>query len=93
MGRAVLLFLALLAQASPAADECICTCVNGQTAVLCRRATDLEPICPPRICPIVPPSIQPIDPPQLPPLGATSCKSMLVLNPATGRYEWHRVCQ
>jgi hypothetical protein len=82
--------LALFSMTSQA--ECICTCVSGQVKALCRSSLDIPPICAPQICPIVPPSVQPIAPPTIPPLGTSQCEPKQVFNPATGQYEWRRVC-
>ena len=73
--------------------RCSCECVGGNVVPICQNATDLQPICPPRICPLTPPSIAPIQNPTLPPLGTSNCQQQQVLNPATGRYEWRSLCR
>ena len=73
--------------------NCECRCVNGSVQALCESSIDLKPICAPTICPLVPPAIAPITAPTLPPLGTSHCSNQQVLNPATGQYEWQRICQ
>lgn len=87
----VVAFLATVPFFSHAA--CVCRCVNGDVQPICTSATDLPPICSPRVCPITPPSIAPIGPVVVPPVGTSSCRNEQVLNPITGRYEWKLVCR
>lgn len=84
---------AMLTSGAPAHATCVCRCVDGQMQPLCSNSIDIPPVCMPTVCGIVPPSIAPITPPSIPPLGASSCSQRQVQNPATGRYEWQRVCE
>jgi hypothetical protein len=76
----------------PANAACVCQCVNGQVQAICQSAIDLRPMCSSAICPIVPPALKPIESVKLPPLGTTQCHNEQVLNPATHKYEWKRLC-
>ena len=89
---ALVLMLALIA-AAPARADCVCRCVDGQMQPLCSNSIDIPPVCMPTVCGIVPPSIAPIDMPKIPPIGTSQCSQRQVQNPATGRYEWRRVCE
>jgi hypothetical protein len=88
------LFLSGSLFVSPKANaDCVCRCVNGEVRAICQSSIDLQPICAPAVCPIVPSRVEPITPPTVPPIGTSGCRNVQVLNPDTGQYEWHRVCQ
>jgi hypothetical protein len=91
--RRLLLALFLSIATAPAGADCVCRCVNGTVEAICARATDLRPVCSPAVCPVVPPRVAPVSPPTVPPVGTTQCRPEQVLNPATGRYEWRRLCR
>ena len=94
MSRAVLAFLIIMFGINTQSfARCSCECVGGNVVPICQNATDLQPICPARICPLTPPSISPLQNPSLPPLGTSNCQQQQVLNPATGRYEWRNLCR
>lgn len=98
MGRRCVLFaIAFVAMVfllpADALARCVCRCVGEEVQALCDSTLDIPPICPPKICPIAPPSIPPIGPPSIPPIGTERCWQEQILNPYTGRYEWHRVCR
>lgn len=84
--------LSILASA-PGRAACTCICVDGQNRPLCSEVTDIEPICPPRLCPSAPRSTRPLDPQLLPPDGTRSCSMEYVYNPYAQRYEWRQLCQ
>ncbi len=94
--RGILLIAAasiISAVAGPAQASCQCACVNGSVKALCSSTIEIPPICAPQVCPIAPPAVTPITPPRIPPIGTNECRMEQVLNPATHRYEFQRVCR
>ncbi|HKJ54263.1 MAG TPA: hypothetical protein VKB27_22405 [Gammaproteobacteria bacterium] len=78
---------------APARAACACICVDGQNRPLCSEVTDIEPLCPPKLCPTAPPTSRPLDPPRLPPIDTRSCAMEYVYNRYAGRYEWRQLCR
>ena len=91
--RLALSILFTLALAAQAHASCVCRCVEGEMRALCSSAIDVKPICPATACGLPPASIAPIRPERLPPPGTFQCERRQVLDPATGKYEWRRLCQ
>lgn len=85
--------IALSALSSTAAADCYCTCVGGQNRPICTNATELPPLCPPKVCPIEPPSVPPIFGPRIPPIGTKVCGPQMVWDANYGRYVWKQVCR
>ena len=90
------LLLALILLVGPVTNDaqaaCTCRCVNGVMQSVCTRATDLPLGCPPQHCPLPPPSMAPATPDPVPSAGYRECAQRQVLDPATGRYQWQRIC-
>ena len=83
-----------IALAGEAAAECVCGCVDGQVAVVCRGSTQAAPqTCAPRVCPSPQLSAPPVVASSAPPPGTTQCIMAQVLSPQTNRYEWVEVCR
>jgi len=72
--------------------ECQCVCIEGEVQAVCSSSSDIEPICPPRICPITPPSVEPVQKPSVPPIGTKTCVQKQIYNEETRKYEWKEVC-
>jgi hypothetical protein len=77
----------------PVRAACTCICVDGLNRPLCSEVTDVEPVCPPRLCPDAPRATPPLDLQRLPPTGTRSCAMEYVYNPYARRYEWRQLCQ
>jgi len=90
--RTLLIVMFGLALTVQAQASCECRCVDGSMKALCSNAIDIPPICPATACALPPASIAPIRPPRIPPIGTSQCSQQQILNPATHRYEWHRIC-
>lgn len=94
LASAAALAAASLAWAGTAAAECVCGCIDGQVAVLCRGSMQAAPqTCAPRVCPAPQPSAPPVIASSTPPPGTTQCIMAQVLNAQTGRYAWVEVCK
>ncbi len=83
---------ALLGLYSTAHAACECACVNGQTKAVCQWATEVAPVCAPRVCQITPAEVAPVFAPRVPPIGARQCTQKQVFNNQTHRYEWREIC-
>jgi hypothetical protein len=81
------------AASAPARAACACICVDGLNRPLCSEVTDVEPVCPPRVCPDAPRSTPQPAPQQLPPTGTQSCTMEYVYNRYAQRYEWRQLCR
>lgn len=71
---------------------CTCICVDGLNRPLCSQVTDIEPVCPPRVCSEAP-AAKPLEPYDLPPFDAPACSMKYLYNKYAGRYEWRQVCE
>lgn len=93
--RAAVLLSAVLSilASNPGRAACACICVDGQNRPLCSEVTDIEPICPPKLCPDLPGSTRPLDTQRLPPSGTRDCSMEYVYNAYAQRYEWRQLCQ
>lgn len=87
----IAVFAAALLLSTSAFAQCVCRCVNGQAQPVCRSPLDLKPMCI-EVCPLAPLGLPPMGLQPLPPLGTSSCRSVQILNPNTGLYEWRTVC-
>jgi len=76
---------------SMAVADCSCICVDGLNRPLCSEVTDVEPVCPPKLCPETPPG-KPLEPYRLPPSDARTCSMKYLYNKYSERYEWRQVC-
>jgi hypothetical protein len=90
---AAAVLVVLAANTGPAQAGCECRCVNGATRPICTSTAEIRPTCAPTLCPFVPPSLPPPPSTALAPPGTTSCSQAQVLNPATNKYEWQRICE
>lgn len=91
---AIALAAASVAWSGAAAAQCVCGCIDGQLAVVCRGSMQAAPqACAPRVCPAPQPSVPPVLASSTPPPGTTQCLMAQVLNPQTNRYEWVEVCR
>lgn len=70
-----------------------CVCMNGEMRAVCSSTTDLEPICPPRVCPSAPPAVEPIQRSRGSPLGTSACYQKQVYIERTRSYEWRDICR
>ena len=64
----LLVAMAALAPVLPARAACTCICVGGQNRPLCSEVTDIEPLCPPKVCLRAPQSTRPLDGVRIQPL-------------------------
>ncbi len=87
----LLAVLASLASFAAVAD-CTCICVDGLNRPLCSQVTDIEPVCPPKVCPDAP-AAKPLEPYRLPPFDARSCSMEYFYNKYAERYEWRQICR
>ncbi len=88
------MLLGLFASLSSSAvlADCTCVCVDGLNRPLCSEVTDIEPVCPPKVCPDAP-AAKPLEPYRLPPFDARNCSMKYLYNKYAERYEWRQVCQ
>lgn len=87
----LLAVIAALSTATGRAD-CSCICIDGLNRPLCSQVTDIEPVCPPKVCADAP-ATKPLEPYRLPPFDEQSCSMKYLYNKYAGRYEWRQVCR
>jgi hypothetical protein len=88
------LMAASVAWSGAAAADCVCGCVDGNVAVICRGSMQAAPqTCVARVCPAPQSSTAPVVASSAPPPGTTQCIMAQVLNSQTNRYEWVEVCR
>lgn len=91
-GSMILCGLLWVATAKPAGAACNCLCVNGRMQAVCERVTEIQPVCPLRLCPSRRAEMAPLGPLVVPPLGTSKCRQAWVCD-SQRRCSWQPLCR